>query len=100
MFGKGIWCHCLYSNKYNNCSSCGVSNCLKNISSYFHFYIICYYMVANINAIIWLRKFFMKYFFDIMKMPGSFEVVECRHGQTLELSKLLIFNRCRRLKGM
>ena len=33
-------------------------------------------MVANINAIIWLHKFFYEIFFAGMKNAGKFEVVE------------------------
>ena len=59
MFGKGIGCHCLYSNQHDNGPSCRVSDSLKNVSSCFHFLNICNYLVANIYAIDRLRKFIL-----------------------------------------
>ncbi len=33
--------------------------------------IICYYLVANIDAIIWLHKFFVEYFFTKEERGGE-----------------------------
>jgi hypothetical protein len=52
------------------------------------FCIICYYLVANINAIIWLRKLFVKYFFR-RENVRKFEAVD---GNRCWLTAVIFFN--------
>jgi hypothetical protein len=52
MFRQGIWGHGLYRDQCDNGPSSRVSDGLKNISSCFHFFVICNYSIANINATI------------------------------------------------
>src|SRR5688572_33025868 len=84
MFSKGIGCHCLQGDQGHDCPPGRVGNRLKNVSSYFHLYIICNYVVANISAIIWLRNFFSKlpgnglFRNELKEQTGMLFIIDCR----------------------
>ena len=64
VFRKGIGGHRLEGDQAEDRSPGRVCDRLEYVASCFHFLVICYYVVANICAIMWLRK----YFFSVARL--------------------------------